>query len=522
LLKYILPVLFTSLIFAQSNDFLTIYDLMTNGEYEEAIKKIENIKSNKRSIKSTKHYLLGISHARIQNFGPSLKNFVSAIKYGNKGKDIFYEMGQSFYANNDFLRAIKAFQKSIKLRYKPHQSHYYIGHIYQLMEEYAKAKVYFNNVIKIPNGKVEIKQAALFQLAESLLSLARHKMSTKHYVEKFVIKYMEQARDLDKKSAIAKDIERRIIEVKREFFLDPDLMYNGRLLPKKKWSGRLSQGFEFDDNHTLANDLPGNQQAQLSTYIIDTLVEVEKIFSHDKTYTYSPGFQFHNKYHTDRNNAQVYGSDIRKYTPYVKSTYEFKLFKRQARVLLDYEYEYETKDIDNNETLKYNSSTHILRPGLKLEYYKGNPTTAKAEYRLYTYHDDSLNHTSLSLSVDQQIRTKKNFFLAMAYYQIKSYETASQNDNSMLYLRTDYIRPGFMKLWNLNVAVSAMRLDYKDAQTAAEKGTETTLMTSLKLLRNINERSSFDVEYEFTKNTSDSESSNYNKNVFSIEYNLKF
>jgi len=137
--------------------------------------------------------------------------------------------------------AKESFKKSAENKFNLSASKYYIAHISQILDEFKIAKENYEDLIKLPDSDEKMMQIGNFQLAETLLSIMReeNKNLTTHaqYVKDTILPMMENAIDIDKKSTISSDIEKRITSLKKEFDLDPDALINGRRLPSKriKW-----------------------------------------------------------------------------------------------------------------------------------------------------------------------------------------------------------------------------------------------------------------------------------------------
>lgn len=97
-----------------------------------------------------------------------------------------------------------------------------------------------------------MKQIARYQLAETLLAIAREKSNEQEdlarRVDKFILPMLNTAYNLDKSSPLSNEINQRIADLMREFNLDPNMMVNGRRINPKRYSGYISQKLKFDDN----------------------------------------------------------------------------------------------------------------------------------------------------------------------------------------------------------------------------------------------------------------------------------
>ena len=198
------------------------YKFFKTSKYLDAKASLEKI--DFKDKESTKFYLLGLTHARLQEFDQAIVNFEKAKRLNNEAIDLNYELGQAYYAATELKKAILAFEKSSELNFNRTNSLYYIGTISQTLEDYNKARESFTKIIKDKTSPDSIVQLARFQLAETLLSVAREKKESSSIVEKYVLPLMQQAIDTDTTSTVARDIKQRILEITNEFNLDPNVM----------------------------------------------------------------------------------------------------------------------------------------------------------------------------------------------------------------------------------------------------------------------------------------------------------
>ncbi|MEW5692123.1 MAG: tetratricopeptide repeat protein [Candidatus Hydrogenedentota bacterium] len=96
---------------------------------------------------------LGMVYYILENFDTAINNYISAIDYGNEdvGSRAQFWLGQTYYAMQKFDRAIKEFLK-IFILYKESGNADYallrIAESYQMLNDYVKAKDYYERVIK--------------------------------------------------------------------------------------------------------------------------------------------------------------------------------------------------------------------------------------------------------------------------------------------------------------------------------------------------------------------------------------
>jgi tetratricopeptide (TPR) repeat protein len=506
----------------KATDLSQVYKNFKGGEYENVISLLNQSKNKDKKFLATKYYLQGISYARLQDFDQAITNFTKAIRNGSTASDIYYELGQALYAQNELEQSRKSFFRSAKNGYQASQSNYYIGHISQLLDEHKNAKKYFSKILKDKSTSENLMQVARFQMAESLLHLARKKDDIPKYVKKYILPQMNKAYKLNEKSATGKDIYKRIKEIEREFGLDPNLLINGKRIPSKRISASFTQSFSYDNNFTLSNDLPGNQQSQRDTYIFDTTLRASYKHVLKRRYIITPSLKIENVVHGDRESDTVYSADEYTISPAVDIRFAHKLFQKPAEFILDIEHEYKAKDREAKKDRILNNRTNRVTIGEKFKYFKFGDSTVKFGKDYFRAYDEVLDYDKSSFSYDQLIIWKDKIFVALIQRDITSYVTSIENDTASNLLRVDYIHPNLFPKTSFNFGLSNTWLSYDDVTKATERGTETTLTSTFKLTRNLNNYVSADLDYTYTKNSSELESSNYTKHVTKIEISLSY
>lgn len=520
--KVIISSLLLSMAVHAKTNFKDVYFNIANGEFEQAISLLQKQNGKGQDFLATKFYLLGISQARLQDFDEAIKNFKIAIKYNSKAKDLYYELGQALYAMNELTQSRKAFIVSAKKRYKAPQAYYYVAHISQLLDDHKDAKNFFIKALKDKDASKDIQQVSRFQLAETLLTMARTRDDVKKYVERYVLPQMDKAYKSHEKGNASSDIKKRLKEVQREFGLDPDLLVNGEQLPKKKLGLSFTQSLSYDNNFTLTNDLPGNQQSLRDTFIFDTSFETTYQMVFKRRYLLTPSLQLTNAYHTDRSDSTVFSSDAYEIIPSFDSAFAHKMFNKAARFLFNFDYKYKAEDNLGEKSRRFNSRTFKYEFGEKLKYFSFGDTTFKYAFDYFRSYDDSLNYDKTSFSMDQLYVKGSSLFLFLYIYDSTDYYNEPANNTSSNLIRFDYIKPNFFAKTSLSTGVSQTWLSYEDLTKSEERGTETTSTFTFKLSREVGKHAVVDLSYNYTKNDSQLEDSKYSKHVTSFDFSLDY
>ena len=505
-----------------ASDLTSVYNNFKNGNYVKVIELLDVKKQSDKKFLSTKYYLKGISYSRLQDYQSAIENFTLAVRNKSKSADLYYELGQAFYAQNELEQARKSFFRSAKNGFQKAQCNYYIGHISQLLDEHKNAKKFFAKILKDKTASESISQIARFQLAESLLHMAREKKEAIIYVKKYILPQMKKALSINKKSSTAKDITKRISEIEREFGLDPNLLVNGKRIPAKRLSINFSQSVAYDNNFTLTNDLPGNQQSQMDTYIFETSASTSYKYIYKRRYIIEPGLEIDNTLHSDRQEATIYSSDQYSITPSLDTSLAHKAFGKPAKLIFNIDYEYTAKDRESTKTKIFNNRTISFDLGDKFKYFSVGDTTVKLGRDLFRSYDESLDTDKNTFSIDQLIIKNKNIFVALYQRDATTFINDETNDTVSNLIRVDYIRPEIFPKINFNLGISNTWLTYEDPTKTETRGTETTLATTFKLTKTVSRLVSVDLDYTYTKNTSELEDNNYTKHVTKFDFSINY
>lgn len=509
--------------FAQS--FSSVYQEFENANYEEVIELLNSpvfLHHQDKRYPGIRSYLLGVSYARLQDFEKAIDTFNLALKNGNKSKEIFYELGQANYAVNNLDESIKNFKISIKHNYKVEQSTYYIGYIYQLREEHRNAKKYYQMLLKNKETSIEMRQIAYFQSALMNLEIARETKRTQDIVERYILPDLYKAIDLNPNSSTADDIEKRIKEIKAEFNLEEDKLINGAPLPSEKIKLSIDEKIVYDNNVTLSDDLPSSTGTNKDSFYSQTRFNISKAKNFKRRYTLTTNLEVRNMKYTDRNDPEIYQNDSYNITPELDFDFAYRYNKKAARAYFNYIYDYQARDINQAKETQFNYRSNQFELGTELPLFEVGNTSLTFKLQKYSYFTDTLERSTKILSIDQIF--KKDYGLFIALYQMDMSEytnNESQNTTSHL-LRLDYIYPGIFPNTTLNVGVSNTFISYEDASQDATRGLESTLTFNTKVTRIINNHFSFGVEYAYSNNSSDEETSNYTAHQTSIEFSYNY
>jgi tetratricopeptide (TPR) repeat protein len=495
-----------------------------NGQYPKAIETLDKIELKDNSL-SSKAYLKGICFSKLQEFDQAIKEFEIAIKEKNSSNDLYYEFGQSLYAANELKKAREAFKTSADKGFNAPASLYYVAHISQILEEYDVSRETYAKVIKLKEADLKMKQISHFQLAETLLSIAREKSTTpddlNRRVDKFILPMMQKAFNLDKSSVVATDINQRLAELMQEFNLDPNMLINGRRITPKRYTLSFSQKMKYDDNISLTNEENNIQQSKKESYIFDTEVFGKYDFIVKKRFVISPEARINFTEHTDQSSPEVFQNDSLVINTNLKNKFEHKFKERPASFIFDIDYSRTSRDWRQTKSRDFYASAITYTLAESVSYFNFGDTTLKIKRKNYDGENTSISNHTTSLSLDQTVFLPTQHLLIglldMSF--IDNYNNTSTNTDTYL-LRFDYLIPEIFPQYTLGIALATTVTDTK-AQKAS-RGTEVSYNPSLDLSKEITQRAKIGINYDFTKSKSKNATYSYSKNVLTTEFRYSF
>ncbi len=498
------------------------YKLFKSGQYPKALEVLE--RSSDQSP-SSKAYLTGLSYSRMQEYDKASAQFAIAIKENNQSADLYYEYGQSLYAANELKKAREAFKTSADKNFNRPASIYYVAHISQILEEMETARDTYTKLLREKGIDDKMKQIARFQLAETLLNIAREKSKEpedlSRRVEKFILPMLATALNIDKGSGVAADINQRTAELMKEFNLDPNMLINGRRISPKRYSGYLSQKLKFDNNISLSNEENNIQQSRKESYIFETEGYAKYDLILKKRYVISPEARFTFTEHGDQSSPEVYQNDSFVMNFNLKNKYEHKVKELPASFLFDIDYSHIIKDWNARKKKEFYAKSMTFTIGESFSYFDIGDTTLKIKRKNYTGKNEAISNHTTTLSADQTFFFSNQHLLIALFDAsfIDNYNNTSSNTDTYL-LRFDYIIPAIMPQYNLGLAMATTMTDTKEQE--ATRGTELSFNPSIDLSRELSDTSKISVNYDFTKSKSKDNNYSYRKHVLTTEYRYSF
>ena len=505
------------------------------GSYREALQTLKQVKGDNKTL-STRFYLEGLCHNRLQSYNLAVSSFQKALPLGHLAEDFHYEYGQALYANNALEKARDMFRASYKRPYKAEHSLYYVAYISQLLEQYKMAISTYKRLIGEVSDDKNLLQAAYFQWGESGMALLRPSISAKQkesdkkinpeiqkIIYRRVLPLFRKAISIDSKSTLAGDIKQKLAAVQKRYHLDPNLMRNGRTLPEKRWNLEFSQEFLHDSNITFTADQALPIISQEDSFVSETSLRTSYVGRFRNFLVITPELALRKSIHLERDIPQVYKNDSHSMDLGLENSFEHSLFNRPSSFLVDWDYQNNARDRNEKKNVSKYAQSHTLSLGEKFQFFNFGRTTLKLKYKDYeTYHDPDNDNKTYSFSFNQlgYILSGKiwSFFLQADF--IDNYNNDIYSTNNYL-VRGDYIHTNLFFQTNLNLALSVALTDTKQQKDL--RGIEQRYTPSLKFTRQMGKSFSLSASFEYTKNISkDKANYQYSKNVAGMELSYRF
>ncbi len=521
LLLLSLAFIFTMQVFANDALEKASQSLMA-GQFQASLNILEAQKNLKGKELAQKNYLAGICYARLGQFPKAVELLSLSAKANFDAQDLWYELGQVLYASNDLENSRKAFLKSIDKKFKSDVSHYYVAHISQVLEQLELAKKHYSAIIDDAKAQPALKQVAQFQVAEVLTAHADGKSNARELIRDKVLPLYEKALAMNPAGESAPDIKRRMTEVKAKYRLDPNIFVNGRPIPQKRYVAQLTEKVTYDNNMTLATDLPSRQASKKDSFAFKSTADLNYNWFVNQEYGINPGLTYNWTRHSDRDSTEVYTNDGWDLNLFVRNKREHEIEGKAATFNFNIDYDQSQKDrLAKGENIFF-SRAYSFSVGESLSIFSFGPTAATLKYRTSKGFSTAADNDTKSLTLMQTYLRKNSDLMIMlfVYSQNRLPNAATSDTNSYLF-SFSYIVPEIWPRFILNAGMSLTLLD--TMQQKATRGTEKSWSPNIKITRRSGENLRVSLFYTHIVNQSlDTTSYDYNKQQYGFEFNYLF
>lgn len=480
-------------------------------QFDEMVDVLEKAEFQKSEDQALQAYMLGLGYNRVEEYQKAINSFGKAQLLKIKKDDIFYEMGQAYYALNELKVSKEFFVKSYNSGFKKIASLYYLGHISQLLGEEKQAKSYYLEISKSPGADINLKQIANYQLAEIIyLKFEGSNYLIKRVLRRYVFPLLDEALSVDPNSDLAQEISNRKQQLIAQFKMDTFVMNNGREVSKRQFMLNGSLEAKYDDNVTYAADNPAlSSSTKLSSIYSDATVSASYNFIPNKYLLLTPSVKVkHQKYYS--NEASVYSNDGSTIESKLLASIEHLVFDRPASLVVGVGYDYRKKDYLEEKSPAFYGETYTGEIAEKIRIFGEGDSQFRVQYKNYRAYTETLDTNSLVFDFYQTfLIMNRHYFVTSLIYEITSSDVAS-NESTSSTLSLNYFMPKFYKRLD-------MTLSYALSKTDTDlKGSEISHSPSIEFAQNVGKNWQLSCSFLYSKNAADQEAYSYSKMVSTI------
>jgi len=504
---------------SSEQQLIEVFKDYKQGNYPAVLKKLKEINTPK-SILSTKFYLAGLAHNRLENYVYAIESFKKSAALKNTSRDLFYEYAQALYANNQLEAAIVIFKKSIALNFKVPSSLYYIAYAWQLLEKYRMANNHYKLLLKNKRSDRNLQQIARLYIAENFIKMAEKKSDREKIISKYVLPQLDKAIQEDPHSKLADDIDRRKIEIINLFKLDPNILNNGKNSGSKRWNLSFSEKFRYDNNITFSSDQPTTRASQKDSYISTTSMLIDLNYPLYKKYILNPTLGLEKIHHTRRRNSEVIVNDENSINATLNFSYEHTYNANPASLTFTFNHLYTERDKDALKTKMFTNRATTLTLSESFHYFKFGESSLSLGRTTLSSYDENLNSETTTFSFSQYYTLNNGHFMlingALNFARVQDDEDSTDSANAT----ATYIIPNINRDYTVTLGFSVVFLDPKKQE--ATRGIEKTYSPSLILTKKASHNLQVSINYEFKHHNSRDESFSYEKQVsgFALSYSF--
>lgn len=477
-------------------------------QYDEMVDTLEAIDLADDAQKALQYYMLGLGYNRVEEHQKAINNFGKALLLKIRKEDIFYEMGQAYYAQNELKVAKDFFVKSYNAGFKKIASLYYLGHISQLLGEDIQAKSYYLEIAKSANAELNLKQIATYQLAEIIYQKYEgSNYLVKKVLRRYVFPLLDEAYNADKNSELAQEIANRKQQLIRQFKMDAIVMRNGREVSKRLLNVQGSIEIKYDDNVTNVADNPAQSSTtKEASAFSDASIVASYNYIPNTSLIVTPSVRLKNeKYYSDQ--STVYSNDSTVAESKINASIEHTLLNRPASASFAVGYDYKKKDYLGEKSQQFYGETYRAEVAERFRWNNGGDTQLRLQYKNYVAYSEALDTNSYIFDAYQTFLVMNKHYLVGSYLYDQTVSDVESNESTTHSLSLNYFIPQIFK--RLDATFS-----YTFSLVNTElKGNELSHTPSIELAQNIGKNWQLQASCRYTQNSADEEQYTYSKVV---------
>lgn len=459
---------------ASLQDFQSIFEAYNEGRYRDVITELDQLENKYTQDKEKLGiiaYWKALSLGKINESETAVQHFQKSIKLGYIPEDLYYELGQMFYASRRLNEARNAFRTSVSKDFKVAVSLYYMGVISLEQGDDKRAVAFFQMVEDLKDEeKSAVIQAARAQIGDIFLRQVEGKHDYFASIENSVIPQYYKAYTWDPDSKLGQDLKARIEKLQKRYDLVLFKMRNGRETQNPPHFMRLNVGVAHDSNVNRVSDTSSRSVTHESSLVSNYGFFGRYSFYPSDAYSVATELQTNfYKFHSD--DPAVKMNDQFDLRGGIKLNFEHSYRDRPATTYLEYDYSYGANAMNPDEKLKKFDGTHMFGISEEIPFFKENPSIFR--FRYYAVKGvDELNSFQSQSYIWEQLYTLGTINLYSYLSQdINRYSVDKNMDNNTLSGRLDFIFPTIANLFNSNVYISysqtSFELDQQRDKTSA-------------------------------------------------------
>jgi tetratricopeptide (TPR) repeat protein len=480
-----------------------------------------------RALRGLVAYWRGVTANRQNEFTEATKFFEEAIRLDYRPKDIYYEYGQTLYAQEKLAPARQAFAESLRRGHKRAVCLYYLGFISQTLGDNKMAVTFYRAVEKLPPEEgSEVLQAARMQVADIYLAQSERRPDAHKVVEGYVLPQYREALAVAPESALAADLRAKITELQQRYELILYRMRNGRPTPVPPYYLRLLQDFTYDTNPVFAATETTNSEAKQGSPISRTEAFGRHTFFYKNIMSISPEVRASYTRHL-QDAAEIRRNDNWVLAPAVRTAFEHMIGKRAAAVIADLDHAYTQRarnaelDYNADSELKFNSRITTATVGERVTGLWGaGDTTLRLRHRKFESYLDASDSAAWGLGVEHVLPRAGGQLWIFTIAHDRTRVTDEAFDTNTTFARADVIFPAGK--WGL-IPQLGFGLTLTDPLNDPDRGQERTYNPSARVSKPFGLRWRAGLHADFMENVSkDKANFAYRKTFYGVDLEYVF
>ena len=396
-------------------------------------------------------YLRGSSLLELKLFIEAKKFLLDAVQKKNLEKDIFYKLGQIYFALEKYKKSRIYFKKSIKRRYEVGISLYYIGFSSSKIKDYKTAVKIYNTIEKLSlEQKKDVLQAARLQIADIYYDQVKQKAGIFSSMRDYVIPQYEKALDWDRDSVLANDIRQKIREIEQRYEIVLYKMRNGRATAIPRYFLKGGFNFGYSDNVNFLNDTEKEslESSQVGSAFVGTSLFARYSLYPNSRFSASPQLGVDYRKYLN-SNSQITANDEVSLNLGSFFTFEHFLFDEASTTSLRLNYNFRALDSDGDSSFSDQENYFTATLSEEFQYFKNNPTVLRFSHTSLKSEVDFKNSSTNSLILEQLVNFKSFSYYLFTSYDLIRYTSNDSLDSNNITIRNDFLFYSLFDLVNL-------------------------------------------------------------------------